>query len=234
MPAPTWRDRLPLALALSAIVLAVLGLTPVGQAASDAIDRVLYARDASSVAGLRVSRTPRPNRLLPLRNDARFPESVVPRLPGMRGPQGTTGEVGATGPAGTDGGRAIVVLRDDPIALPADQQPLAVATLDDLEPGAFVLNGMVEVSSPEQLTTPVRCTFLAGERELGSGIVTVGTAVGGAAVASLPVIGALSHSLPQTVRLSCTAQVPGHAVDIERAQVAALSVASVENLEVTQ
>lgn len=230
----SWKDRVPLALALAAMLLALAGLTPAGIAATKAVDRVLFAGETSSVNGLRVSRTPRPNRLLPLGNDARFPASVVPRLPGMRGAPGDTGPAGTTGEAGQDGGRAVIVTRDDPVELNQAAQPQTVITIDNLEPGAFVLTGMVELSSPQLAPTRVRCAFLSGPDEIGSGIVTVGTAPGGATIATLPLVAATRHDLPATVRVDCTPQVPDHAIDIERAQVAALRVDSIQNLEVTQ
>jgi hypothetical protein len=85
----TLRDRLPLVIAVTALVVAVLGSTPLGEAEYNATP---FARNAGKVNGIRASRTPKPNHLLPLGPNAKFPGSVVPG--GERGPAGPQGQPG--------------------------------------------------------------------------------------------------------------------------------------------
>lgn len=70
------KRRLPILLSASALVIAVAGITPLGQAASDAIPR--FARNADRVDGLHASRTPKAGRLLALNRQKKFPASVLP------------------------------------------------------------------------------------------------------------------------------------------------------------
>jgi hypothetical protein len=92
------RRRLPLALAVAAVVIAVLGQTPVGEAARNV---VAYALNAGKVDGISASRTPRPGHLLALGPDAKFTASALP--PGPQGPPGPPGVQGPEGPAGPQG-----------------------------------------------------------------------------------------------------------------------------------
>jgi hypothetical protein len=99
------RKRLPLVLSVTALVVALLGSTPLGEAARDAIP--LFARNAGAVNGIKASRTPRAGYLVPLAGDGRFPQAVVPI--GPPGPRGDKGERGEPGPAGLAGLRAVSV-----------------------------------------------------------------------------------------------------------------------------
>lgn len=73
------RQRLSLALSITAVVVAVLGSTPIGEAARDRVlDVVPFAKNSSAVNGIKASRQPTPGRLLPLGRDGLFPASVVP------------------------------------------------------------------------------------------------------------------------------------------------------------
>jgi len=99
--------RLPLALSATALVVALFGSTPLGQAVTAAIPPLaLHARtadqatNASAVNGIKASKQPRPGRLVPLGADGKFPASV-----GSVGPQGPKGDSGAQGPAGPAGPR---------------------------------------------------------------------------------------------------------------------------------
>lgn len=68
------KGRLPTVLSITALVIAIAGITPLGQAASDAIPR--FARNADKVDGIHASRTPKAGRLLALNKSKRFPASV--------------------------------------------------------------------------------------------------------------------------------------------------------------
>lgn len=110
-------NRLATALAFAALTVALLGITPLGEAAANAVRVALFAQNAGKVNGIKASRTPTPGYLLPLDASGRLPASVFPdRAPGARGPagpagpQGPAGAQGDTGPAaGTQYLRTIVV-----------------------------------------------------------------------------------------------------------------------------
>jgi hypothetical protein len=95
--------RLPspaLCVALAALVVAA---TPVADAAS-IVKRSLFAQNSAMVGGVKVSKTPKAGRLLPLGRNGKFPASVVPAgKPGAAGATGATGSTGATGPTGPTG-----------------------------------------------------------------------------------------------------------------------------------
>jgi hypothetical protein len=99
------KGGIPLALAVAGLAVAVLGSTPLGEAAAKRVVQVaLYARNADRVDGIDASRTPKPRRLLALDATGRFPASVVPPgAAGSAGPVGPAGPAGAAGPAGPQG-----------------------------------------------------------------------------------------------------------------------------------
>ena len=69
------KRRLPIVLSVTAIVVAIAGITPIGEAASNAIPR--FARNADKVDGIHASRTPKAGRLLALDRNKTFPASVL-------------------------------------------------------------------------------------------------------------------------------------------------------------
>ena len=107
-------NRISTMLAAAALIVALLGITPLGHAAVDAVRVALFAQNAGKVGNIKASRTPVPGRLLALDAKGRFPASVLPKSaagapglrgePGERGPQGAQG---ATGPAGTQGPQGV-------------------------------------------------------------------------------------------------------------------------------
>ena len=97
-------NRLPVALSVAALVVAVLGVTPLGEAARKTVRVALFARNAGMVNGIKASRRPVPGRLLALDRTGRFPASVLrPPPPGVRGPMWPRGFTGAAGPPGPPG-----------------------------------------------------------------------------------------------------------------------------------
>jgi hypothetical protein len=70
------RQRLPIVLSITALVVALLGTGAVQGVAQTVVD---YARNSDRVDGIHAARTPRANRLLALDANARFPRSVFPR-----------------------------------------------------------------------------------------------------------------------------------------------------------
>jgi hypothetical protein len=113
------KERLPLAIALAALVVGVLGWTGLGSAAVSAV-RVAFAKNAGAVDGISASRSRKAGQLLPLGRNGKFPLSAIPAGtqivlegprgdrgpkgdPGARGPQGVQGPAGQTGPQGPQG-----------------------------------------------------------------------------------------------------------------------------------
>jgi hypothetical protein len=80
------KARLPLALSVIALLVTLASITPLGEAAGDAIPIARFARNSDKVDGLHASRTPRAGRLLALNSLRRFPASVIPPTPtGVQG-----------------------------------------------------------------------------------------------------------------------------------------------------
>jgi hypothetical protein len=88
-------QRLPLVLSAVALAVVLLGATPLGEAARDAVPLALFAKNADKVDGIHASRIPRAGYLVPLGSDGRFPSAV-----GVAGP---TGPAGVAGPPGISG-----------------------------------------------------------------------------------------------------------------------------------
>lgn len=120
-------SRLPLILSATALLVAVLGATPVGHAADSVVRAVVpfaqkagsaktagfarYAGSASAVNGIKAARQPKPGQLVALGPDGKFPSSVGEA--GPAGPPGATGAKGAAGPkgdAGTNGATKVTVV----------------------------------------------------------------------------------------------------------------------------
>ena len=89
--------RLPIVLSAAAFVIALMGVTPLGQATRDALP---FAKNADRVDTLHASKTPRAGQLYPLGANKKFPAKV---LSVTRGPKGETGEMGLSGPTGPKG-----------------------------------------------------------------------------------------------------------------------------------
>lgn len=102
------RNRIPIALALTALLVALLGATPIGEAARNAVVKTaLFAKNAGKVGGIKASKTPKAGQLLALGKNGKFPASVVPAGPaGPPGPPGPSGPSGPAGSAGSIGGVA--------------------------------------------------------------------------------------------------------------------------------
>ena len=103
--------RLPLVLSSAALVVALFGSTPAGEAVTSKVPlfakKAGYADRAGTAAalnGIRASKLPRPGMLVPLAADGKFPASVgLVGPPGPKGDKGDKGAVGERGPAGLKG-----------------------------------------------------------------------------------------------------------------------------------
>src|SRR5438874_6310487 len=95
--------RLPVALSVTAVLLALLGWTPLGEAAK-VLPFARFAANAGKVDGIKATRTPKPGQLLALDGIRKLPASVFPPgFVGAAGPQGPAGAQGAQGPQGATG-----------------------------------------------------------------------------------------------------------------------------------
>jgi hypothetical protein len=89
----SFRERLPLVLSITALLVALAGFTPLGEAARNAVPIALFAKNAGKVNGLKASRTPKAGQLVALGADGKFPDSVGQAGPrGPEGPQGPAGD----------------------------------------------------------------------------------------------------------------------------------------------
>jgi len=106
-------NQWPVALSAAALAVAVLGVTPLGEAAgrvAKIVPTALFAKNADKVDGISASRTPKAGHLVPLNKQGRLPGSVIPReisvvleQTGPQGPKGDKGDTGERGPAGAQG-----------------------------------------------------------------------------------------------------------------------------------
>src|SRR5512144_182087 len=104
--------RLPIVLSIVALVVAVMGVTQLGEAAKNALP---FAKNADRVDRIHASTTPKAGQLYPLGKNKKFPAKVLsvtrgPKgetgemgLPGQTGPKGAVGARGPAGPAGAQG-----------------------------------------------------------------------------------------------------------------------------------
>jgi hypothetical protein len=78
------KGRLPTILSAAALLIVVASVTPIGQAARDAITpRARYALNSDRVDGIHASRLPKAGRVLALGTNKKFPASVFPGLSGL-------------------------------------------------------------------------------------------------------------------------------------------------------
>ncbi|MBA3364842.1 MAG: hypothetical protein H0U03_03520, partial [Actinobacteria bacterium] len=113
MKGSNMKNRLPIVLSTTALIVAVLGVTPLGEAAAkvaNIVPRAMFANNAARVDGISAARTPKAGHLVALGRNGQFPGSVIPRTiaveveqEGPQGPKGDKGDRGATGAAGPAG-----------------------------------------------------------------------------------------------------------------------------------
>jgi hypothetical protein len=160
--------KLALALAATALLVAVVGSTSAGRAALDAVVPVPLAkrayladtaRNAIRVGNIKASRTPTPGMLLPLDATGKLPASI-----GAVGPKGDKGDRGKKGKDGTDGkdgaAAAFTATSGYPYVAITAGTTKTVQTLP-LQPGRYVILGSVVVEGKEPTFTAI-CTLAAG------------------------------------------------------------------------
>ena len=79
------KHRAAIALSTTALVVAILGQTSIGNAAVGAVRVALFAENAAKVNGIQASRSPMPGRLLALDATGKLPSSVLPDRDAPRG-----------------------------------------------------------------------------------------------------------------------------------------------------
>jgi Collagen triple helix repeat (20 copies) len=155
--------RLALVLSATALTVALLGSTPVGQAVTSRAP--LFAKtagyaqravDAAALRGIKASKQPRPGTLVPLGADGRFPASVG--LAGPTGEKGDKGDQGARGPAGPEGDIGPQGARG-PAGLPG---PSGIGGLE------YVVSQGTDVRNGERRSATVMCS--KGKKALGGGV----------------------------------------------------------------
>ena len=126
--------RLPIVFSIVALVIAVMGVTPLGEAAKNALP---FARNADRVDMLHASTRAKAGQLYPLGKNAKFPASVlsVTRGPrgytGLQGIQGEKGVQGAQGPAGVFSAKNVTQV-DGPSTYMAPNTPTGVPVGESL------------------------------------------------------------------------------------------------------
>lgn len=155
----------PLALVLSvtALTVALLGSTPVGQAVTSKAPLFAktagYARragNAAALSGIKASKQPRPGALLPLGADGRFPASV-----GLAGPKGDTGGKGDPGVRGSVGPKGDIGPQG-PRGAAGSPGPSGISGLE------YVVSQGTDVPNGERRSATVMCS--KGKKALGGGV----------------------------------------------------------------
>jgi hypothetical protein len=150
------KNRLPVVLSATALVVAVLGVTPVGQATSNAI-QTHFARNANFLRGKAPSIKAGKNKI-PTANKA----GKLDRSWGAVGPRGPAGAPGAPGPQGPQG-------PGGPAGAKGDKGDKG----DTGNPGPPGISGLVRVSAESPFNTTnaksVTATCPAGKRLIGTG-----------------------------------------------------------------
>jgi hypothetical protein len=94
-------SRLSVLLSASALAVAVLGVTPAGEAARSVT--VAFAKNAAKVGGFKPSKTSKKNTVVVRGANGKIDQASLPTIRGERGPQGAPGDRGLQGPPGERG-----------------------------------------------------------------------------------------------------------------------------------
>jgi collagen triple helix repeat protein len=96
------RQRIPVALAVTALLVAVLGATSLGEAASNAV-RATFAQNAGKLRGFAPSKKAKKNTVVVRGANGKIDRASLSLTRGPRGPAGPTGPVGPAGAVGATG-----------------------------------------------------------------------------------------------------------------------------------
>lgn len=209
------KNRIPLAISLAALAVAVLGWTALGEATTNAIEAQL-ATNADFLRGHAPSAKAGKGKIPFAGKNGKLDRSwgaVGPR--GLRGPAGADGAPGATGAGGPPGpggpkgdkgdpGPSNVIVRthDSAVTLPtAGATNQTIVTMSGIPAGAYELTAKTDVVN-FGTSDFVRCAIVADSTQIGATTTVAGMAAG--QVASLPVMGGYQSAAPFTAILRCS------------------------------
>jgi hypothetical protein len=203
------KNRIPLAISLAALAVAVLGWTPLGEATTNAIEAQL-ATNAHFLRGHAPSAKAGKGKIPFAGKNGKLDRSwgaVGPR--GPRGPAGAAGPAGPGGPKGDKGdpGPSNVIVRthDSAVTLPtAGGTNQTIVTMAGIPAGAYELTAKTDVVNFSGTPDFVRCAIVADSTQIGSTTTKAGSAAGASQVASLPVMGGYQAAAPFTAILRCS------------------------------
>lgn len=126
------RSRLPLILAVIALVVALTGTGRFDAVAQTVVD---FARNADKVDGIHASTRPRAGRLVPLRSNKKFPRSVIPAQ------------------------RIFTAQKAGPLAVASSLRPLVAV---DLKAGKYLLIAKAWFRNDSAVAAALQCRLRAG------------------------------------------------------------------------
>lgn len=195
---------LPHVLSVTALVIALTGVTPAG--AVNAVKRALFAKNAGAVDGISASRTPKAGQLLPLDAQGRVPAGVLPTggARGERGPQGPQGSAGPAGPID------VTTTQGRTTAIPVAGGGNADVSRVILGPGKWLLLGAGSgLFDPATGSTYMGCSLIAGAKTLDHQVLRLGADGIGALAIPFALNGAVDIAATTTARVNC-----GHDVTV--------------------
>jgi Collagen triple helix repeat (20 copies) len=103
------RQRIPIVLSVTALLVALLGATPYGEAGTNAV-LATFAQNAGKLGGFAPSKSAKKNTVVVRGANGKIDRASLPATAsalGVRGPQGAQGPSGPAGPAGAQGERGL-------------------------------------------------------------------------------------------------------------------------------
>ena len=224
--------RLPMVFSTLALLIALLGVTPLGTAARETVASVVpfakvagranVADNAKRLNGRKSSTAGQPGTIPVVAANGKLPASL-----GVLGPQGPRGAKGDTGSKGDRGPNGVVNAYTKLVPENGVYSPITGATLVSLSlpAGRYVIFGRVLIANKTSLPRPdtfyALCTVAAGEdsdyaqvRSTGQGPIPVGVHV------------IHDFKTPGSVTLKCSGSGVGNESTWARARITAVQVAS--------
>lgn len=215
------KNRLPVVLSATALVVAVLGVTPVGQATSNSI-QTHFAKNANFLRGKAPSIKAGKNKIPTANKSGKLDKSWgavgargpagLPGAPGPAGPAGPGGPAGPAGPAGAGGAQgppgpseALATSAIGNVALGTSASPLVVDSLT-LSAGKWVLIGTTALTNITAASHSAYCTLNVGATELGR---TRAYDIAGQRNSDATVLGAVDLPSGGVVQFRCFATTAG-------------------------
>ena len=222
-----WLARAAAAMSALALAISLSGVTP-----AQAVRAVKHALNADAVNGIKASRTPKANRLLPLGADAKLPASVLPDggARGLRGPMGPQGSAGAPGAPGAPGATMIRIANGVPIRLPLTANAeVEAARLDNLPAGNWLLMWTATADNAGA-NAGTWCKLRIGTTDMALADAQLGSGSGAAFAAVITASAATSQDAPFSVSLRCyqTGNPGGNSVGIDSQHLIAIRADALE------